>query len=340
MKYKYAKSKESNSTNKRKSDNLLKNVFIFVLFVAAMLLIFLVGVFSLYRSLESKSAISSQAQGDPTSFLSGSSEEESEENSDYVQKPIPKNKNFDEKTENKNLEGANLSGSSAGESERNSDYSQKPVPKNKNSYGKAENKNLEGSRILNYDFSTWNRNAPLELQVINKHNPISCGIPEMAEIGGKKVAKIIYNPLKQMIDAASKEGIKISVCSGYRSIGYQQKLFDAQVKLEKNKGFNNEKSIENASKVVAKPRQSEHNMGISVDINCADYSFESTKAYEWMKENAHLYGFIQRYIDKFESETGVVSEPWHWRYVGNIAEEVKNSRKSFERYVLEDLMKN
>ena len=301
MKYKYAKSKGTNSKNKRKSDNLLRNVLIFVFFVAAMLLIFLVGVFFLYRSLESKNAISSQAQEDPTSFLSGSSAEESSENFDYAQKPTPENKNSDKK---------------------------------------IENKNLEESKILNYDFSNWNKNAPLELQVINKHNPISCGIPEMAEIGGKKVAKIIYNPLKKMIDAASKEGIKISLCSGYRSIEYQQKLFDAQVRREKNKGFNDEESIENASKVVAKPWQSEHNMGISVDINCADYSFESTKAYEWMKENAHLYGFIQRYIDRFESETGVVSEPWHWRYVGDIAEEVKNSGKSFERYVLENLMKN
>ena len=301
MKYKYAKSKGTNSKNRKKSDNLLRNVLIFVLFVAAMLLIFLVGVFFLYRSLESKNAISSQAQEDPTSLLSGSSTEESDENFDYAQKPTPENKNSDEK---------------------------------------VENKNLEESKILNYDFSNWNKNAPLELQVINKHNPISCDIPKMAEIGGKKVAKIIYNPLKKMIDAASKEGIKISLCSGYRSIRYQQKLFDDQVKREKNKGFNDEKSIENASKVVAKPRQSEHNMGISVDINCADYSFESTIAYEWMKENAHLYGFIQRYIDKFESETGVVSEPWHWRYVGNIAEEVKNSKKSFERYVLENLMKN
>ena len=77
-----------------------------------------------------------------------------------------------------------------------------------------------------------------------------------------------------------------------------------------------------------------------MDINCADYSFESTKAYEWMKKNAHLYGFIQRYTGELESETGVVSEPWHWRYVGDIAEEVKTSGTSFERYVLENLMKN
>lgn len=297
MKYKYAKSKGTNSKNKRKSDNLLRNIFIFVLFVAAMLIIFLVGVFFLYRSLESKNAISSQAQEDPTSFLSGSSAEESSENFDYAQKSAPKKKIFDEK---------------------------------------AENKNLERSKILNYDFSTWNKNAPLELQVINKHNPISCGIPEMAEIDGTKVAKIIYNPLKRMIDAASKKGIKISVCSDI----CKQTLFDARVKREKKKGSNDEKSIENASKVVAKPWQSEHNMGISVDINCADYSFESTKAYKWMKENAYRYGFIQRYTNEFESETGVVSEPWHWRYVGDIAEEVKNSGKSFERYVLENLMKN
>ena len=48
-----------------------------------------------------------------------------------------------------------------------------------------------------------------------------------------------------------------------------------------------------------------------------DYDlFEESKEYEWMKENAHKYGFILRYPEEKEHITGYKFEPWHYRYVG------------------------
>lgn len=203
----------------------------------------------------------------------------------------------------------------------------------------GENKaKMSAKDVLSYDFSSWNSSVPLELRVINKNNPISkdC-VPQIEDFGNKKVNKIISESLKNMINDAKKEGLHIFVLSGYRSIKYQENLFNNQVKSEKAKGLSDEKAEEKASEVVAKPGQSEHNEGISVDFNCVDCSFKNTDEYYWLKKNAQNYGFIERYTGENENETGVIAESWHWRYVGiDFAKEIKKSGKTLERFIIEN----
>lgn len=51
-------------------------------------------------------------------------------------------------------------------------------------------------------------------------------------------------------------------------------------------------------------------------------------------KNAHKYGFILRYTAEKQPITGIVSEPWHWRYVGvEYAEKIKNSGLCLEEYL-------
>ena len=197
---------------------------------------------------------------------------------------------------------------------------------------------MSAKDVLSYNFSSWNASVPIELRVINKNNPISedC-VPQVEDFGNKKVNKIISEPLKNMINDAKKEGLHIFVLSGYRSIERQKDLFNNQVKSEKVKGLSDEKAEEKASEVVAKPGQSEHNEGISVDFNCVDCSFENTGEYCWLKKNAQNYGFIERYTGENENETGVIAESWHWRYVGiDFAKEIKKSGKTLERFIIEN----
>ena len=47
-----------------------------------------------------------------------------------------------------------------------------------------------------------------------------------------------------------------------------------------------------------------------------DTGFDTTRAYEWLTAYAAEYGFILRYPEDRQAATGVVFEPWHWRYVG------------------------
>jgi len=77
------------------------------------------------------------------------------------------------------------------------------------------------------------------------------------------------------------------------------------------------------SEYVAKPGESEHQLGLAIDITSRDMafdlnqSFENTKEGAWVLENAYKYGFILRYTKTKEDITGYKYEPWHYRYVGN-----------------------
>ena len=45
-------------------------------------------------------------------------------------------------------------------------------------------------------------------------------------------------------------------------------------------------------------------------------SLDQSEEGVWVKENAHKYGFIIRYLEGKEDITGYNYEPWHLRYLG------------------------
>ena len=62
-------------------------------------------------------------------------------------------------------------------------------------------------------------------------------------------------------------------------------------------------------------------------------SFANTKEYKWLSEHAHEYGFILRYTAEKQPVTGIVPEPWHWRYVGaEYAKEIRDSGLCLEEW--------
>ncbi len=115
---------------------------------------------------------------------------------------------------------------------------------------------------------------------------------------------------------------EIFATSAYRSYEYQIKLYDSYVnELIQEKKLTREEAEAEANKTSARPGYSEHQSGLCVDLIRRDdltlnEGFEDTPAFAWLKENAHLYGFIVRYPLKSESVTGYDYEPWHFRFVG------------------------
>lgn len=59
--------------------------------------------------------------------------------------------------------------------------------------------------------------------------------------------------------------------------------------------------------------QSEHQLGLCADMDITEQTFD------WMKDNAHRFGFILRYPEGKEKITGYQFERWHWRFVGRDA---------------------
>ncbi len=149
-----------------------------------------------------------------------------------------------------------------------------------------------------------------------------------------EIDKDIWPYLKAMLDDARKEGIDIGVWSPYRSYATQKWLFEKQVKKQIANGVPKSEAEDKAATVVARAGTSEHNTGLALDINCANSSFENTKAYKWLEKNAENYGFIMRYRKDKQEKTGVIHESWHWRFVGiNTAKEINKLDMCLEEYV-------
>ena len=187
-----------------------------------------------------------------------------------------------------------------------------------------------------YDFSDWNKSCDYEMMVINKDNFVFDDINvKTKNCRGKEISAVACDDLESMISDAKKDGIVLWISSGYRDINYQKKLFNRQVEREKSKAvLTQEEAEKRAERVVARPKASEHNTGLAVDFNGVSDDFYKTKEYKWLMDNAHKYGFIERYQKKWKEYTGVIYEPWHFRYVGKEnAPKIKDSGLCLEEYV-------
>lgn len=114
--------------------------------------------------------------------------------------------------------------------------------------------------------------------------------------------------LESMIFAASSSDVKIIVHSGYRSFAEQKGLKSAYTRTY---------GITKSNQFSADQGYSEHQLGTTVDITDGksglSISFDKTKTFEWLQNNAHKYGFILSYN---KNNVYYQYEPWHWRYVG------------------------
>ncbi len=165
-------------------------------------------------------------------------------------------------------------------------------------------------------------------------------IPDEYEIdlltlsNGEKIDKRIYPDLQKMFDDMRAQGHRPVVVSGYRSEDEQQSILDNKIQEYIDQGNTRISAEAMALQWVAQPGTSEHQLGIAVDIN-PDYAVtKGVGFYEWLRENAHKYGFIKRYpADKVEI-TGISNERWHYRYVGKeIAEIIFKENLCLEEYI-------
>lgn len=173
--------------------------------------------------------------------------------------------------------------------------------------------------------------------LVNKKNPLKSGykpndliVPSIKATKKIYVSKKIEKELTKMFEDSKKQGLDLSLVSGYRSSSYQSDLY-------KNSIRKNGKAY--TEKYIAKPNQSEHQTGLAVDISTKSVGydlitkFEKTKEGKWLAKNAYKYGFILRYTKDRTKDTGYGYEPWHFRYVGvDVAKFIYKNK-----LVLEDL---
>ena len=108
------------------------------------------------------------------------------------------------------------------------------------------------------------------------------------------------------------------------------KKVDSRIYPELQQMFNDAR----AEKYVAIPDTSEHQLGLSVDINADTDKCSSEKVYQLLDENAYKYGFVKRYPEDKTDITGISNEPWHYRYVGTtVAKIMKEENLCLEEYL-------
>ena len=174
----------------------------------------------------------------------------------------------------------------------------------------------------NYEFSKddW------RLVLINKQH----SIPDDYEVKLGKINTLkgimycderIIDDLRDMLQAAKEDNVTLEITSPYRTEDYQKTLFNRKINAFMNRGLSYMEAYQLAGLSVNIPGNSEHQMGLALDIVTPTYrdlseGFESTAAGIWLVENSYKYGFILRYPKGKEDITGVKYEPWHFRYVG------------------------
>lgn len=172
-----------------------------------------------------------------------------------------------------------------------------------------------------------------ELTLVNGTSPLEADPDiQVSEVeNGFLVDSRIREKLTAMLRDCRAEGLDPWICSAYRSVEKQQALFEKQLKKQQELGLRGEEAVQAAAQVVAKPGTSEHNLGLAVDIVSKSYQLldeaqAETEVAKWLKGRCAEYGFVLRYPPEKADLTGVIFEPWHFRYVGEEA-----ARKIMER---------
>lgn len=191
------------------------------------------------------------------------------------------------------------------------------------------NRQYELPENFKWDLVYWANGNSVDAMYLNceEHNSV------------KAVDRAAYQPLKNMFADAEKAGVPLQLVSAYRSIYLQDKLFTRSVNSYISQGYSESEAINKANYSRTFSGTSEHNTGLGFDILqkgnfTLSTSFENTAQFRWLMENAENYGFILRYAKDKTNETGIMYEPWHFRYVGvEHAKEINRLGLCLEEYI-------
>ncbi len=181
--------------------------------------------------------------------------------------------------------------------------------------------------------------------LVNRDNPLPEDyVVDLVETGrqGSRGESRAVAALNLMLKAGEREGLSFVVCSGYRTREEQQVLFLNQIKKKLDEGMGYQDALREASRISAVPGTSEHETGLAFDIVALSYQnldegYAETPEAKWLAANAADYGFILRYPKGKEEVTGIIWEPWHYRYVGiSIALAVSEGGITLEEYLEEN----
>ena len=170
----------------------------------------------------------------------------------------------------------------------------------------------------------------IEVVLVNALNPV----PDWYELDPVNVVdyhdvdRLCYEALNRMLEDLTAAGIEYTFNSAYRTILEQTTILEYRTREHMaNFDLDFYEARDKAYETVAIPGTSEHHLGLAVDLL-------GEEAVAWLQEHCWDYGFILRYTEEKEWITGIVDEPWHFRYVGTeVSLDMKDSGLCLEEYL-------
>lgn len=176
--------------------------------------------------------------------------------------------------------------------------------------------------------------------LVNKDNKIKenfidkINLIEILDVDNKtiKIEEKTYESYLKLKEYLEIINIKIGITSAYRTISYQEKLYNELIE---------EKGLEYTKTHVAVPSFSEHHTGLAIDIGVLvngkytdEVTNETLPIYEEIHKHLYKFGFILRYGKGKENITKYSYEPWHIRYIGKTpAKIIYDNNLTLEEYL-------
>ena len=181
----------------------------------------------------------------------------------------------------------------------------------------------------------------VRVMLVNPWNSLSPDLkPDLVQVDEThQIDRQCYEALMAMLSDCAAAGHDPELRSAYRTMDYQTMLHENKVNYYLDRHYSEEDAKKYAAQVVAVPGTSEHQLGLAVDI--ADREFKdltdeqaNTATQKWLMKHCWEYGFILRYPKGTTDKTGIIYEPWHYRYVGvEMAKEITESGMTLEEYL-------
>ena len=134
-----------------------------------------------------------------------------------------------------------------------------------------------------------------------------------SDAGKPQLRQAANDAINAMFAAAQEDGYTLYLKSAYRSYKTQKTMYNTRLeRLGRDDGL------------VSYPGASDHQTGLGADILNYEWTkkdgmnknFAATGEAQWMAAHCQEFGFILRYMEDKEEQTGIKFEPWHFRYVG------------------------
>lgn len=178
------------------------------------------------------------------------------------------------------------------------------------------------------------------LTLVNPWNEVPEDLDvSLATVDGYLVDRRCQRALSDMLNDCREQGYLPIICSAFRTMEYQEMLYNNKIKRLLAEGVTRADAPSIAAQSVAIPGTSEHQLGLAVDIISETYTNldryqEQTAVQQWIMQNCWRYGFILRYPNGTTDITGIIYEPWHYRYVGcQVAKEIYERGITLEEYL-------